>query len=326
MIRLLFAVAISIWSLPACGQIFGTSPAQTPPLFRSIAQGNVDAITGQFSTAQPEISIGSTGSPSMGLARLYNSSNRLEQTELGAGFTSSMRTYVTCAVCQVTNGFVVYPQLWTVVDVVVDGSSTRFNLNTATGVYTSATGNGAQLTSSAPGSTAPSVLTYYDRDGGKIVFNNNDRFVCGVVATAGSQGRYGQQFCFNARYREYANGESQWYTYERNGKFEGFIVTGSRLKTVYNSRGYGLNFFYVDPTSGDDLAKYVDRSLISRVSAYRKACNSPTGVVNCAVGSLGTTSYTYVQKLTHKLKWKRGNAQGARHSDRRSRRRDDIPI
>lgn len=234
----------------------------------------------------------------MGLARLYNSSNRLEQTELGAGFTSSMRTYVTCAVCQVTNGFVVYPQLWTVVDVVVDGSSTRFNLNTATGVYTSATGNGAQLTSSAPGSTAPSVLTYYDRDGGKIVFNNNDRFVCGVVATAGSQGRYGQQFCFNARYREYANGESQWYTYERNGKFEGFIVTGSRLKTVYNSRGYGLNFFYVDPTSGDDLAKYVDRSLISRVSAYRKACNSPTGVVNCAVGSLGTTSYTYVQKST----------------------------
>jgi RHS repeat-associated protein len=297
MIRNLFVTLISLLPATASAQVFGVSPAQTPPLFRSIAQGNVDAITGQFSTGQPEISIGSTGSPSMGLARLYNSSNRLEQTELGAGFTSSMRTYVTCAVCQVTNGFVVFPQLWTVVDVVVDGSSTRFNLNTATGVYTSATGNGASLISSAPGSTAPPVLTYYDRDGGKIIFNNNDRFVCGTVATAGSQGTYSQQFCFNARYREFANGESQWYTYERNGKFFG-IVVGSRLKTVYNSRGYGLNFWYVDPTFGDDLAKYVDRSLIARVSAYRKACFSPTGIVNCAAGSLGTTSYTYVQKST----------------------------
>ena len=237
----------------------------------------------------------------MALVRTYDSKDQVEAKDFGVGFGMSLRAYAICANC--TKLAVFGAQQWTTVDVVLDGALVRFARD-ATGNYASVSGDGSRLVSSAPFATQPSRLTFYDRQGGTAIFDYGDKYICaGEAGSSPTIGNYSQQFCYYARYREAADGEFVWYTYERVRRALN-VTLFNRLTAAYNSRGYGIRLTYVDPSTGDNFS--ADRYRVSKAETFRKICTPVAGVVSCISGTLASTNYFYLKRA--------GVSDGAGHT------------
>lgn len=123
-----------------------------------------------------------------------------------------------------------------------------------------------------------STLEFRSKSGDQIFFAANNTDGTGI----GCGGA-----CRVPVYAVMANGESIAFSYE-NTTSTGFSL--SRLTSVTNSRGYGLQFNYVNPSLTSGNAD--QRRLLASVSAFRSGCVA-SAAVSCATGSLASVSYAW---------------------------------
>lgn len=274
----------------AAADTFGIGAAQAPPRYQSTAAGSIDARTGVFTMSAIDLSVGSGDFPSrIDVARFYNSKDNLQLTEFGNGGRVSLRNYIKCLNCPhfvPTTPPYYTAEPWINVEVVVGNGIYRFDF--VSGVYENAYRDGSifrQLTSSR--------FEFVARDGTSTIFDAADQFVCGAAYIY--PGMSGQKNCYYARYQEFPDGQFLNYTYQLVREFQGKVVQ-SRLREVVNSRGYGVRLYYVNENTGAGYDRR--KTLISKIEAFRQSCTTVSGVVDCSTGTLGESSYTYVE-LTH---------------------------
>ena len=230
--------------------------------YDTYTSGGVDLMTGQFKLYSHDLSVGSGDFPSkLDLIREVGQYPR--QADEGY-VTHNFRLTAYCFPCDSgasTNSLTVkaFDGVHTFDGPYVPWGTARTWTNTA---Y-----DGAQVIDNG------STLEFRSKAGDQIFF--------AAISTGVGCGSY----CRVPVYAVMANGESIVFSYQ-NTSSAGYPL--SRLTSVVNSRGYGFQFSYVNPslTSGNAA----QRSQVASVAAFRSGCVA-SAVVSCTTGTLASVSY-----------------------------------
>ncbi|WEK46387.1 MAG: hypothetical protein P0Y56_15455 [Candidatus Andeanibacterium colombiense] len=239
--------------------------------FDLYTSGGVDIFTGQFKLFSKDISVGSGEFPAR--LDLVRENGQYPFQADQAYVTNNLRLTAYCFPCTALN-----PNKLTVkaFDGVHSFSGSYVAWGTAR-TWTSDALDGAQVFDSG------GMLEFRSKAGDQIFFAANGDDGTGI----GCGG-----YCRVPVYAVMANGESMVFNYD-NQPWTGFSL--SRLISVVNSRGYGLQFGYMNPslTSGDLAQRY----LLTSVTAFRSGCVS--GVTSCSTGTLASVSYGWTNVGTN---------------------------
>jgi YD repeat-containing protein len=268
MIRyLVFALYLLIVVSPA-----GAQEVPKQKEFDTYTSGGVDLMTGQFKLFSRDISVGSGDFPS----RLDVVRENGQYPRQGDQAYATHNFYLTAACFPCTSGF---ENRLTVK--AFDGTHTFKAPYVTWGTartWTNAGSDGAQVIDNG------STLEFRSKSGDQIFFAANNSNGTGI----GCGGN-----CRVPVYAVMATGESIVFAYE-NTTSTGFSV--SRLTLVTNSRGYGLQFGYVNPSLTSGNAE--QRRLLASVSAFRSGCVA-SAAVSCATGTLASVSYAWTMVGTN---------------------------
>lgn len=240
--------------------------------FNTYTAGGVDLMTGQFKLFSRDLSVGSGEFPS----KLELVRENGQYPRQGDQAYATHNFYLTAACFPCTSG--VENRLTVKA---FDGTHTFKAPYVAWGTartWTNEGFDGAEVIDNG------STLEFRSKSGDQIFFAANTPTGTGI-GCGGS--------CRIAVYAVMANGESIVFSYENT-------TTGtfslSRLTSVTNSRGYGLQFGYMNPslTSGNPD----QRRLLASVSAFRSGCVA-SAAVSCTTGPLASVSYAWTYVATN---------------------------
>lgn len=231
--------------------------------FDLYTSSGVDLFTGQFKLFSKDISVGSGEFPSR--LDLVRENGQYPRQGDSAYMTHNLNLTALCFPC--TSGF---ENRLTIK--AFDGVHTFTGSYVAWGTartWTNELLDGAQVIDSG------GTLEYTSKSGDRIFF---------AATSANGTGIGCGGWCRVPTYAVMATGESVVFTYD-DPPSTGF--SKSRLASVVNSRGYGFQFGYVNPslTAGDAAQRY----RLASVAAYRAGC--VPGAVSCTTGTLGNVSY-----------------------------------
>lgn len=241
--------------------------------FNTYTSGGVDLMTGQFKLFSRDLSVGSGEFPSrLDLVRengqdprQYESAyvtHNLNLTAFCFPCTSGMENKLTIKAFDGTHRF--------------KGSYVAWG---TARTWTNESYDGAEVIDNG------STLEFRSKHGDQIFF-------AATYANGTGIGCGGN--CRIPVYAAMANGESIVFSYE-NVTSSGFPV--SRLTSVVNSRGYGIQFGYMNPSLTSGNAE--QRRLLTSASAFRTGCVAMA--VSCGTGILGGVSYSWTVVGTNSL-------------------------
>jgi len=284
-----FILGCGAANLSACQTLNGLPPE--PDAAYSMRAGiGVNLSTSALTISNTDISVGTGEFPSkIDFVRTYNLTGMPaidllppnSYASMGNGNQSNLLVYFACQDCNNGNASTRIIN----VTAVVFGRAYHFTGAGPTGTNPNLTNeddDGSTMTVLNPlqSSWVYQLITH---DGVKVVFSDNPAYWYDTYG-----GRY-------AEYVEFPSGDFLTFNYEPSPNVSGSV----RLKSVANSRGYGLVFSYVSgnanylngPTNSQGWF-ISDRSILSAVQAVRLSCNS-SATVNCSSGILSAISYGY---------------------------------
>lgn len=266
-------------------------PPEPASQYSMVDGAGVNLSTGALTISNNDISVGIGEFPSkIDFVRTYSlvglpASDYIANNEyvsLGNGGQNNLLVYFACELCKSVNGV----RRMVNVTIAVFGKAYHFTdsgPSWSSSSLTTADEEGATMTI-VDRTAANWTYQLITHDGVKVLFSDNSPYIFDKTG-----GRY-------AEYAEFPNGDFLIFGYESSPNESGV----TRLKSVTNSRGYGLTFNYfsgvANYSDGPDVVSgslfTSDRSIISGIQANRVSCSS-SSTVNCSVGTLASVSYGY---------------------------------